>query len=122
MNTPTKPNDGGPKAETKPETFELNSKTWFKHVPGDPRPCDPDAFVEVMFSDGDFGYHVGDRGKDWDWSDNLHHTEQIIGWRYADEQPEQVGANSEIQELEQCTQNLKKEISDCGDRVKQSVS
>ena len=59
MNTPTKPNDGGPKAETKPETFELNSKTWFKHVPGDPRPCDPDAFVEVMFSDGDFGYHVG---------------------------------------------------------------
>ena len=80
--------DAQPKANAEPETFGAHGKTWFKHVPGDPRPCDGEAFVEVMFSDGDLGYRAGDRGKDWDWSDDLHHTEKIIGWRYAEEQPE----------------------------------
>lgn len=81
----------GPKAETKPATFEAHGKTWTRHKPGDPMPCDPEALLEVLWQDDIDGIDSSDvqgAAKNWDWS-NSGGKYNIIGWRYADEQPEQ---------------------------------
>lgn len=73
----------GPQA-TKPKTFEAQGKTWFKHVPGDPMPCNGDRKVCLLRRDREEYADVAVNGKTWDWADPV-----IFGWRYADEQPEQ---------------------------------
>ncbi len=74
MNTPTKP------------TFRAHGKDWFPHTPGDPMPCDGESKPTVLFADG--GTSIGATlAKDWQWND-AHEGSNIVGWRYADPQPE----------------------------------
>jgi uncharacterized protein YodC (DUF2158 family) len=60
-----------------PETFEAHGKTWTRHTPGAPMPCDGEAFVDCFCEGG--GTLLATRAKLWSWSGDL------IGWRYADE-------------------------------------
>ncbi len=79
----------GPKAKAEPATFEAHGKTWTRHKPGDPMPCDPEALLEVLWQDDIDGIDSSDvqgAAKNWDWS-NSGGKYNIIGWRYADEQP-----------------------------------
>lgn len=74
-----------------PSTFEAHGKTWTRHKPGDPMPCDGEALVDTLWrmetppcelcSAG----HEGGLAEDWDWSAECQAEHQIIGWRYADE-------------------------------------
>jgi uncharacterized protein YodC (DUF2158 family) len=84
----------GPQAASKadePATFEAHGKTWTRHTPGDPRPCEDNREIEILTKDGsllcgnsyDFGY----------WGDSGFEEAHIIGWRYADE-PAQAGAKA----------------------------
>ena len=80
-----------PKA-AEPATFESHGKTWTRHTPGDPRPCEDNREIEILTKDGsllcgnshDFGY----------WGDSGFEEAHIIGWRYADE-PAQAGAKAQ---------------------------
>jgi uncharacterized protein YodC (DUF2158 family) len=80
-----------PKAD-EPATFESHGKTWTRHTPGDPRPCEDNREIEILTKDGsllcgnshDFGY----------WGDSGFEEAHITFWRYADE-PAQAGAKAE---------------------------
>ncbi len=90
-----------------PETFEAHGKTWTRHTPGDPMPCDGEAMVDTLWRvelppNSLLSIHEADPAKDWDWSAKCQNEHQIIGWRYADEpQPEQSAnakAHAEFQD------------------------
>lgn len=74
------------KPEPEPSTFEAHGKTWTKHKAGDPMPCDGKRRVELLLGDMCLG-KVGE-AKLALWNESPSKTNQIIGWRYADEQPE----------------------------------
>jgi uncharacterized protein YodC (DUF2158 family) len=77
----------GQEAEPKPETstFEAHGKTWTRHTPGDPMPCDGERMVEVLFSDQSKST-ASRAGKDWVWEDSgPTFDDNITCWRYADE-------------------------------------
>jgi uncharacterized protein YodC (DUF2158 family) len=70
-----------------PETFQAHGKTWTRHTPGDPMPCDGERIVQTLMK----GFAFGGLGKasDFRWSLTKLNTD-IRGWRYDDEpQPEQ---------------------------------
>jgi len=91
-------------AQPEPATFEAHGKTWTRHTPGDPMPCDREANVCVTFRDGD--YSKPGLAKHWSWDKSLSDYEWIIGWRYADpaDQPKSeleiviVAANEQAQQ------------------------
>jgi uncharacterized protein YodC (DUF2158 family) len=68
-----------------PEIFEAHGKTWTRHTPGDPMPCDGERKVYILTSKT--GESKGPRkaftcawtAKAGEW------WREIIGWRYADE-------------------------------------
>lgn len=74
-----------PAEKPEPETFEAHGKTWTRHTPGDPMPCDGGWKVYILTSKvGEsktpykaFIYAWTVKDSDW-WG-------EIIGWRYADE-------------------------------------
>lgn len=68
-------------AKSEPETFQAHGKTWTRHTPGDPMPCDGEAMVECLF-DGNRLIEP-DKGRRWYWGENT----TIEAWRYADAQP-----------------------------------
>jgi hypothetical protein len=63
-------------------TFESHGKTWTHHTPGDPRPCDGEAKICVIYRTDEshefngIGMILDAKDLTWD---------EIIGWRYADE-------------------------------------
>jgi uncharacterized protein YodC (DUF2158 family) len=67
------------KPEPEPDTFEAHGKTWTRHTPGDPMPCDGEAVINwILPSEINDGY--GDQEMkavklDWRFP---------VGWRYAD--------------------------------------
>lgn len=71
------------KQPDKPATFEAHGKVWTRHTPGDPMPCDGDKDVEIVRGDGRM---PGIRcGFGWNWVKLANPSDEIIGWRYADE-------------------------------------
>jgi len=68
----------------KPEsaTFEAHGKTWTRHKPGDPMPCDGEAIVDILSRDNTLGSTLKAKNRWWD--TGLTISAQIIGWRYAD--------------------------------------
>jgi hypothetical protein len=68
----------------KPETFEAHGKTWTRHTPGDAMPCDGEVMVQALLGDNTFATQPAE---DWSWK-HRDSKYDIIGWRYADEQPE----------------------------------
>lgn len=74
------------RVKPEPETFEAHGKTWTRHTPGDPMPTKGgSAFVQLLLSDGSIG--KTDRADLCIWNTKPGPSDQIIGWRYAD-QPE----------------------------------
>jgi hypothetical protein len=74
------------------ETFTAHGFQWFKHVPGEPRPCDINAQIYTLLSSD----RLGSGGESYSaqyasWHCKNHKNSDIIGWRYADsEQKEPV--------------------------------
>ena len=68
----------------KPEsaTFEAHGKTWTRHKPGDPMPCDGEAIVDILLRDNTLDSTLKAKNRWWD--TGLTSSAQIIGWRYAD--------------------------------------
>ena len=68
--------------DEKPElkTFEAHGKTWTRHTPGDPMPCDGEAMVEVCIGE-DLRKRPADKASNWNWEK----WTTVRGWRYADE-------------------------------------
>jgi hypothetical protein len=68
--------------DSQPATFEAHGKTWTHHTPGDPRPCDGEAKICVIYRTDEshefngIGMILDAKDLTWD---------EIIGWRYADE-------------------------------------
>lgn len=67
-----------------PSTFEAHGKTWTKHKAGDPMPCDGEAMVEVLLGGEILGRRAIAKVLRWE---SYTPSADIIGWRYADEQP-----------------------------------
>ena len=77
------------KLEAKPDTFEVHGKTWTRHTPGDAMPCDGNELIHC-FVGGDldrrsFGTTLI-KALHLRWT-AVNPESDIIGWRYADEQP-----------------------------------
>lgn len=66
----------------KSATFEAHGKTWTRHRPSDPMPCDGEAEVDILLRDNTLGSALKAKNRWWD--TNLSSSAQIIGWRYAD--------------------------------------
>lgn len=67
-----------------PYTFEAHGKTWTRHTPGDPMPCDGMAMVEWILESelaGRCSFKPNWNNK----AKNLGSWSGIAGWRYADE-------------------------------------
>ena len=69
-----------------PTTFHAHGQDWFHHTPGDPMPCEPDAFVDILMRAETLGNHEyyadPQPANEWGWGIRQSNTE-IIGWRYA---------------------------------------
>ena len=68
-----------------PETFEAHGKTWTRHKPGDPMPCGPGLWVEVITRGEVEGGRYIDAislAEEWDWDTSMFPEDEIIGWRY----------------------------------------
>ena len=69
-----------------PTTFHAHGQDWFHHTPGDPMPCEPDAFVDILMraeTSGNREYYADPQpANEWGWGIRQSNTE-IIGWRYA---------------------------------------
>lgn len=79
--------NGASKTEDKPSlTFDLHGKTWTRHTPGDPRPCDGSADVFVLLR-WEEKAEPRERRKSaalWNWDCNSYNPgSEIIGWCYA---------------------------------------
>lgn len=71
------------------ETFTgPDGREYFRHVPGDEMPCDGERRVGVHMRNGECGGGHWAGTYTWKAIPKLPQVE-IIGWRYADEQPEQ---------------------------------
>ena len=68
----------------RPQTFEAHGKTWTRHKPDDPMPCDGEKQVEVLFVNQEMSTRVSNQGFNWIWSKSGE-EDDIIGWRYADQ-------------------------------------
>lgn len=73
-----------------PETFEAHGKTWIRHTPGDAMPCSNVRVDYLMRGRG--GVTIPSSKPEFvidiDWTaDKDFESSEIIGWRYADEQP-----------------------------------
>jgi hypothetical protein len=67
------------------ETFEAHGKTWTRHVPGDPMPCEPEAKVCILVRDYGYTNHPGP-ARVCNWGQiKCTPRGEIIGWRYADD-------------------------------------
>lgn len=76
---------------TPKKTFQAHGKEWYPHTPGDPMPCDGEAFVECLQQfemDRNETFPIQFAASEWAWSDT-HRITKIIGWRYADSPQEQ---------------------------------
>lgn len=73
--------------------FEANGHTWFKHVPGDPRPCDGDSSIHVLCiweAEKAEGNDFAEKAKHF-WFSQRGSRDDIIGWRFAGSaKPEQA--------------------------------
>lgn len=70
-------------ANTAPSTFEAHGKVWTRHIPGDPIPCDREAIIEIIDTQGNIAQSDGVRYRPRRARSNVwKHTK---GWRYADE-------------------------------------
>ena len=67
------------------ETFEAHGKTWTRHTPGDPMPCDGGRMIYVLTSNA--GESPGPyKAFTYAWTvDESRWWRETIGWRYADE-------------------------------------
>jgi hypothetical protein len=65
---------------TRPLVFTHEGKEWTYHRPGDPMPCDGEAFVYCLCDNED--ELTNTRAKVWTWGEK--NTGDIIGWRYAE--------------------------------------
>jgi uncharacterized protein YodC (DUF2158 family) len=74
--------DGPQSYRIKPEpaTFEAHGKTWTRHTPGDPMPCDGEAVIQYLMRDNAWSTEPAGKLR-WCKKDNIG---DIIGWRYAD--------------------------------------
>jgi uncharacterized protein YodC (DUF2158 family) len=117
-----------PKAQ--PATFEAHGKTWTRHTPGDPCPCDPEAMIEWLTLSEARGapYCASTMQAKHFFSGK---EPEIAGWRYADEPAQAPAAPTEaaeakadlahleavhlkdVQELEKRVLQLSGEISTC---------
>lgn len=74
-----------PQAEAKaePATFSAHGKTWTRHTPGDPMPCEKEKRIYWLYRDTVIGSteHPDVIG----WERNENKSFDIIGWCYADE-------------------------------------
>lgn len=83
-----------PQTDTKEAsaTFEAHGKTWTRHTPGDPMPCNGEALVEVLLREEEDQVHpVVQKASLWYWeslADIGSVGNEVIGWRYAEQQPE----------------------------------
>lgn len=69
-----------------PSTFEAHGKTWTRHTPGDPMPCDGKNKVNLLCKDESLfpsSRDVPAYVVTWDLCSNDGYN--VIGWRYADE-------------------------------------
>lgn len=63
-----------------PDTFEAHGKTWTRHIPGDPMPCDGEVKIYCIGNMKGVT-HEAYPANWWNWSKQS----CVIGWRYADE-------------------------------------
>lgn len=74
-----------------PKTFQAHGHTWTSHTPGDPRPCDDTEYVMALMRselEENTFLPLAIPGKSWTWGTQPDdRSYEIIGWRYADEQP-----------------------------------
>lgn len=73
----------------KPTTFTAHGKTWTRHTPGDPMPCNGATKVHVLMRQENEGL-IDDKAlkaSGWLWNKYREDANdcEIIGWRYADE-------------------------------------
>lgn len=64
------------------DCFEHGGKTWFRHTPGDPMPCEENSEVCVIHANGIYAessYPAWCFGLNW-----MDCASEIVGWRYAD--------------------------------------
>lgn len=74
--------DHAPFIVVKPETFVVDGKTFTRHKPGDPMPCDGERKVDYAFKDGATSRWPS-FAQELRWSNEDDECD-IIGWRYAD--------------------------------------
>ena len=63
-----------------PDTFEAHGKTWTRHIPSDPMPCDGEVKIYCIGNMKGVT-HEAYPANWWNWSEHS----CVIGWRYADE-------------------------------------
>lgn len=68
------------RTQPEPETFEAHGKTWTRHTPGDPMPCDGEVKIYCIGNMKGVT-HEAYPANWWNWSEQS----CVIGWRYADE-------------------------------------
>lgn len=110
----------GPKTKTKPETFEAQGKTWFKHVPGDPCPCEEGDKIEILCSEAGAAKGFAHEFCWEETGERKYYWGVIIGWRYADERPEQIPIVSI--NTKDCNPMDKATAEDLGAMVKAAVA
>lgn len=99
MNTPTKP------------TFHAHGKDWFPHTLGDPMPCDGETkvFTRQRYEvERDQCINMAGPALLWLWQSTDENA--VIGWRYADPQPESVP--DELARLREEVANMRTAIRD----------
>lgn len=72
--------------DTPPNKFIAHGHEWILHKPGDPCPVPPETRVFVHFAEGGVSY-TSAKAKLWGW-DNRSCSDNINGYRLADEQPQ----------------------------------
>lgn len=78
---------------TEPNTFTAHGHTWTSHTPGDPCPVPPETEVFIMIREPDDLESLPAAAKSYWWGqDEMGFECEIVGWRYADEQPKQDAA------------------------------
>lgn len=78
----------GYRIKPEPETFTAHGKTWTRHVPGDPMPCEGGANVLILVKGGEI--LEGNSSKFGYWGESCPEDDQIIGWRYAEPATKQI--------------------------------
>lgn len=103
MNTPTTP------------TFHKHGKDWFPHRPGDPMPCDgrTKVFTHQRY-EAERGQCINMAGPALLWPWESTDEDAVLGWRYADPQPEIAeSAPDELVRLREENANMRALITEC---------